>query len=63
MFVYRDSLSDPYPGDSKGSPRGFESVATAYRTALGDDTRHQPHSSSEYGFNFSNENGFSQLGI
>ncbi|XP_046678228.1 acetylcholine receptor subunit beta-like 2 isoform X2 [Homalodisca vitripennis] len=42
------SISDPYPGDSKGSPhepRGFESVASAYRTAIGDESRHQPHSS------------------
>ncbi|XP_049938330.1 acetylcholine receptor subunit beta-like 2 [Schistocerca serialis cubense] len=46
--VCRDSISDPYPPDVKGSP-GFESVATAYKSALNnhDDScrQNQPHSS------------------
>nr|AKV94623.1 nicotinic acetylcholine receptor alpha8 variant A [Periplaneta americana] len=44
---FRDSISDPYPPELKGSP-GFESVSTAYKTALSQDEearQHQPHSS------------------
>ncbi|KAJ4431946.1 hypothetical protein ANN_20555 [Periplaneta americana] len=45
----RDSISDPYPPELKGSP-GFESVSTAYKTALSQDEearQHQPHSSAQ----------------
>ncbi|XP_075227356.1 nicotinic acetylcholine receptor beta2 [Lycorma delicatula] len=48
---FQDSISEPYPLEPKGSPqepRGFESVATAYTTALHDDQsrhQHQAHSS------------------
>ncbi|KAK7870122.1 hypothetical protein R5R35_011097 [Gryllus longicercus] len=41
---FRDSLGDTYPPELKGSP-GFESVAAAYKSALGQEERHQPHSS------------------
>ncbi|XP_067005952.1 acetylcholine receptor subunit beta-like 2 isoform X2 [Anabrus simplex] len=44
---FRDSLSEPYPPELKGSP-GFESVAAAYKSALSQEEearRHQPHSS------------------
>nr|QQH14664.1 nicotinic acetylcholine receptor alpha 8 subunit [Blattella germanica] len=44
---FRDSISDPYPPELKGSP-GFESVSTAYKTAISQEEearQHQPHSS------------------
>jgi hypothetical protein len=49
MSYFRDSISDPYPSEFKDSP-GFESVSTAYKTALSQDEearQHQPHSSGE----------------
>jgi hypothetical protein len=49
MTCSRDSISDPYPPEPKGSP-GFESVSTAYKTALSQDEearQNQPHSSGE----------------
>ncbi|XP_063232582.1 acetylcholine receptor subunit beta-like 2 [Bacillus rossius redtenbacheri] len=44
---FRDSISDPYPPELKGSP-GFESVTSAYKSVLSQDEearQHQPHSS------------------
>nr|CAD7408956.1 unnamed protein product [Timema cristinae] len=44
---FRDSISDPYPQELKGSP-GFESVTSAYKSVLiqeEDSRQHQPLSS------------------
>jgi hypothetical protein len=52
MWYFRDSISDPYTSELKGSP-GFESVSTAYKTVLSQDDesrQHQPHSSGESDF-------------
>ncbi|KAJ9596228.1 hypothetical protein L9F63_027151, partial [Diploptera punctata] len=55
---FRDSISDPYPPELKGSP-GFESVSTAYKTALNQEEearQHQPQSSGKVTFLISNRN-------
>jgi hypothetical protein len=55
VFGSRDSISDPYASELKGSP-GFESVSTAYKTVLSQDEearQSQPHSSGESKFSAS----------
>ncbi|XP_015610090.1 acetylcholine receptor subunit beta-like 2 isoform X2 [Cephus cinctus] len=43
-FSFRDSVSD-YPSELKGSPDGFESVTSAYKSIRDDEHRHMPHAS------------------
>jgi len=55
LFCSRDSVSDPYSAELKGSPR-FGSVSTTYKTVLSQDEearQNQPHSSGESKFSAS----------
>jgi len=59
LLFSRDSVSDPYSAELKGSPR-FGSVSTTYKTVLSQDEearQNQPHSSGESKFSASFKHG------